>query len=114
MHFDWTFRNGRKTRIAESLIPCGFLGHASLFYADNVHARFAESREAVDGHARFSFARNRENKSALFLPLIAANSGFRVPSLDALLRCCIFRALSSFRGTYVRDCRRPLIAARFA
>jgi hypothetical protein len=75
MHFDWTIRRGGTKRVAKSLIPCGFPGPISLFYADNVHAGICDSCEAVDALPRFSFTQIREKKNALFLPLLPGNSG---------------------------------------
>src|SRR6516164_61032 len=77
MHFDWTILRRAKLRITESLISCGFLGHVSLFYADNVHALLAGSREGVEEHPRISFARICNFANALFLTLIAGNSARR-------------------------------------
>src|SRR5215472_2376898 len=106
MHFDWTISHERKTRVAESLISCGFLGHVSLFDADNVHARFADSREAVDGHARIPIARTRDFQNALFLPLIAANSAVRGIT-PASARGCGARAAASPRLRRARSSSGP-------
>jgi hypothetical protein len=73
MHFDWTIRRERVQGTAESLIPCGFLGPTSLFYADNVHVRFRETREAVEPLSRFRITRYSAFAKPLFQSLIPAN-----------------------------------------
>jgi hypothetical protein len=62
MRFDWTNWGGQNARVTKSLISCGFLAPGTLFYADNVHALFADSREGIETLPRFPLAQYSEEK----------------------------------------------------